>query len=185
MTRRASYLSPAAFLAIALVTSCSSPVAPDSFTLAIQIGRPLGMDRITLDNVDSLTLLFEPMMEGTARPEPADFDQPMMEAYADGQIRLSVDANGLLTMLISREYVVAHAVTDDTGGNPRLELELWTRDTVTHTPAPQIRGTVTHMGNPIGVGTTALAAWPLPPGGDAQLNIPCMTGMAMQCTAAP
>jgi hypothetical protein len=180
MTNRTLLVVPA-LLALFLVPACAHPVAPDSFTLTVQIGRDLGMDRITLDNVDSLTLLFEPMMEGTR--DPADFSQPMIDSFEDGQIMLSVDANGLLTMLVSREYILENAVPDATGGNPRLDLELWTADQMRHMPAPQIRGTVTRMGNQIGIGSLPLADWPLPAGGMAQLNIPCATGMATLCTA--
>ncbi len=177
-------LLPFAAALLLLVPACvSAPPAPDTFTLSVQIGRDIGMDRIQLANVDSLTLLFEPMIE-SARPMPADFEQPMMEAYEEGQIRLSVDSNGLLTMLVSREYIVANATVDAMGGNPRVDLELWTADTMTHTPAPQVRGTVTHMGDQIGIGSLPLPEWPLPPGGEAQLNIPCATGMAMQCTGS-
>lgn len=168
-------------LSLLFVPACAGPVAPDSFTLAVQMGRDIGQDRITLDNVDSLTLLFEPMVEGSGMS--ADFAQPMMSSFENGQIMMSVDANGLLTLLISREYILENAVPDATGANPRLELELWTADQVRHMPAPQIRGTVTRMGNQIGTGSVALAMWPLPPGGDAQVTIPCATGMATLCTA--
>ncbi len=181
LTRR--FLLPLFFgLALALtLPCCGAPVAPDAFTLTVQIGRDIGQDRITLDNVDSLTLLFEPMMEGMRGP--ADFEQPLMASYEAGQVMLSVDGNGLLTMLISREYILENAIPDATGGNPRLDLELWTADQMRHMPAPQVRGTVMHMGNQIGVGSLALAVWPLPAGGTAQLNIPCATGMATLCTA--
>ena len=179
MTKRI-LLSLSVLLAAFLFSSCGRPPAPDSFTLAIQIGRNIGTDQITLDNVDAVTLLFEPMMEGS-RP-PAEFSEPMMTSFEDGEIMVSVDANGLLTLLVSRAYVLENAVTMATGEN-RLELELWTADQMTHMPAPRIRGTVTRMGNQIGIGSVSLAQWPLPPGGEAQLAIPCATGMATLCTA--
>ena len=182
MTTRMLLRSLLAVLALTLA-SCASPTAPDTFTLVVQIGREVGTDRITLDNVGSLSLLFEPMV-GSGGVAP-DFAQPMMSSFEDGQIQLSVDGNGLLTMLVSRDYVVENAVTDGTGGNPRLELELWTADQMMRMPAPQVRGTVTDMGEQIGVGSVALAAWPLRPGDEAQLTIPCATGMADRCTAAP
>ena len=157
-----------------LVPSCAAPVAPQGFTLAIQLVH------VNIAAVDSVRLTFAPVMEGTML---AHFVQPTRgTSFENGDIAISVDSvSGLLTMTISGAYFAAHAMADASGNDPRLELEIWSDDHVMHTAAPQVRATVTRRGMQIATGVAYLPSWPLVLGDHGQINVPCMTGLETNC----
>lgn len=157
----------------ALVPSCAAPTAPEGFTLAIQLTG------VNAAAVDTLRVVIAPTMEGTS--PPGHFLAPTRgTSFENGEVVISVDARGILTMNVTGAYVRAHALADASGNDPRLELELWTDDRSVH-PGPQVRATVERGGNTIATGVAYLPAWPLVLGDSSQVNVPCMTGLEMMC----
>lgn len=175
MRTRSTLLVPLlSALLLALVPSCAAPIAPEGFTLAIQLTH------VNVVAVDSLRLTFAPVMEGTMI---ANFVQPTHgTSFENGDIQISVDsATGLLTMTISGAYFAAHAMSvGTTGDDPRLELEIWSDDRLMHA-APQVRATVTRAGNQIATGVAYLPSWPLVLGDRSQVNVPCVAGFETTC----
>jgi hypothetical protein len=174
-TMRTSLLRTFFALALfALVPSCAPETPAEGFTLAIQLSG------VTATAVDSMRLTFAPVMEGTMT---AHFVQPTHGTqFENGDIMISVDSvSGLMTMTITGSYFRAHALFTDTSA-PRLELVLWSDDTQMH-GMPQVRATVVHMGMQVATGVAYLPSWPLPLGGMSDIDVPCMSGFEMQCTA--
>jgi hypothetical protein len=163
----------ALLLGLCAAPGCGPATAPEGFTLAIQLMH------VNVSAVDSVRLTFAAVMEGTML---AHFVQPTRgTSFENGDIMISVDSvSGLLTMTITGSYFRAHALADDMGNDPRLEIEMWSDDTQMH-GMPQVRATVTRAGNQIATGVTYLAGWPLPLGGTTTVNVPCVTGFEMQC----
>ena len=156
-----------------LASSCASPVAPQGFTLAVQLMQ------VNVAAVDSLRITFAPVVEGAMT---AHFVQPTRGmTFENGDITVSVDSTtGLLTMNITGAYFAAHALADTAGNDPRFEIELWSDDRSMHA-APQMRATVTRRGMQIATGVAYLPSWPPALGETSQINVPCMTGFATTC----
>lgn len=177
---RRTLLSLAALLLLGVLPSCGRPAAPDAFTLHIQ------MTGVNIAAIDSLRINVIPQMEGAATGMFAAPTRGMCTTgtctYENGEITVSTDSRGILTMDVAGAYVMANAMPGMNGADPRLDIDLWSDDRMTHNPAPQVRVTVLRTSNQIAQGTVFLPAWPLPAGGEAQVNVPCLTGMTMLCS---
>jgi len=158
---------------LALVPSCAAPVAPEGFTLGIQLTH------VNVRAVDSLRITVAPVMEGARR---GHFLQPTQTSFENGGIVVSVDSvSGLLTINVSGAHFAEHATSDALGNDPFLPLELWTDDGDSH-GMPQVRATVmSPRGDQIATGVGYLPSWPLVLGDSVIIAVPCVTGLDAQC----
>ncbi len=171
-SRRSLFALPLAAL-LALVPSCASPTAPEGFTLVLQFAN------VRVSAIEALRLTFSPVVENMQTPH---FVAPMRgTSFENGDIQISVDSvTGLLTMVISPEYVAANATTEAGELSPRLEIELWTDDTMAHM-GPQVRATAQRGNTQIATGVDYLPTWPPVLGGTRTIDVPCMPGLEAMC----
>lgn len=171
---RRSLFALALAATLALVPSCASPTAPEGFTLVLQFRN------VRVSSIEALRLTFSPVIENMRTPH---FVAPMRgTSFQDGDIQISVDSvTGLLTMVISPEYVAANATTEAGELSPRLAIELWTDDTEAHM-GPQVRATAQRGNTQIATGVGYLPEWPPTLGGTYQMDVPCMTGLEAMCS---
>ncbi len=109
-------LSQLALVALALA-GCGAPPAPEGFTLAVQMMnvRPVA--------VDALRITFTPR---DATP-PVVFQPTPPQSYEDGAITVEVDGSGILSMVVTGDYVRAHSTMTGVDAH-RFEVEIWSDD---------------------------------------------------------
>ncbi len=153
-------LSQLALVALALA-GCGAPPAPEGFTLAVQMMnvRPVA--------VDALRITFTPR---DATP-PVVFQPTPPQSYEDGAITVEVDGSGILSMVVTGDYVRAHSTMTGVDAH-RFEVEIWSDDDAMR-DGPQIRGTVLRMGESIAQGAAFLPGWPVPLGATSQVTVTC------------
>ncbi|GAB5542345.1 MAG: hypothetical protein SangKO_021050 [Sandaracinaceae bacterium] len=120
----------------------------------------------------------------TVRIDPNGADERFMfvepMTYADGNIRLEIDGEGAAILELDGPYVASLAENEG-GLNFIFDLEVWTpEDQMERRPPPFVTVNVERAGEVIAMGDSFLANWPLPLGGQVEIEVPCRA--ADRCT---
>lgn len=111
------------------------------------------------------------------RLDPPGNDQRFMGiepmSYADGNIELSVDADGVAIFSIAGPYVAMFAEQEEPLTHV-FDLEVWTtEDQMMRSRPPFVTVNVERSGEVIAMGDSFLPQWPLQLGGEVTLQVPC------------
>lgn len=165
-------------LAFALAVSfgcagcAADPIAPEGFRLVVRL------EGVATSAIDSLRITFLPRMDTGGMPR---FAEIAPQIYEGGGITLSVDpSDGALVMVLSGEYVRAHAVDEDMF-NRRVTVEIWSDDPEMRM-GPQVRATVLRASEQIATGAGFLPSWPPALNNEVVIRVPCSPTFTAQCS---
>jgi hypothetical protein len=161
-------LLPAAALMLA---GCSAET-PEPFLLHViaSDGQAMGEERVVLEAVDAVELVFEP----TGNQQFASAEENI---FAEGQVRSRITAAGNYLMVLDRSWIVDHAIPN--GATFQVDVPLFTDG---DKPDPEVDGPALRVNflqtrnDPPRIAQGRLGGrlpWPLPEAGEASVTVSC------------